>query len=113
MISMDSLETRIATYQNTADANDPQILALQDQQFSLIYSDGDHTFEGVIEDLHNYSDRVAPNGFLVMDDASYYLPGQSFWKGHETVSCACNRIPDLGFINVLNVGHNRIDQKVQ
>jgi predicted O-methyltransferase YrrM len=94
-------------------SNDPDVLkAIETEKFALIYIDGDHTFEAVIQDIKNYGVHVAPNGFLVMDDASYYLPGDAFWKGHETVSRACEIIPSLGFINVLNVGHNRIYQKV-
>jgi hypothetical protein len=49
-----------------------------------------------------------------MDDASFNLPGaenNEYWKGHKSVSDACDIIPDLGFKNVLNVGHNRIYQK--
>jgi alpha-D-ribose 1-methylphosphonate 5-triphosphate synthase subunit PhnG len=46
-----------------------------------------------------------------MDDAAYGLPGTSFWKGYETVARACLRLPDLGFDNVLNVGHNRVFER--
>ena len=95
-------------------SNNIEVLeTVRSESFSVIYIDGDHTFEGVTQDIKNYSLLVAPDGFLVMDDASYYSPGSSFWKGHETVSRACEIIPSLGFTNVLNVGHNRIYQKVK
>lgn len=95
-------------------SNTPNVLkAVEPENYALIYIDGDHTFEGVTQDIINYSSHVLPNGFLVMDDASYYLPGNDFWKGHEKVSRACEMIPSLGFMNVLNIGHNRIYQKVQ
>jgi Methyltransferase domain len=95
-------------------SNDESILTqVQQEKFSLIYFDGDHTYEGVIRDLENYTPIVDPNGLIIMDDASYYLPGDAFWKGHETVSRACDEIIDsLGFINIWNVGHNRVYQKV-
>jgi len=94
-------------------SNDPSILkTIENETFSLIYIDGDHTYEGVMADIQNYGRLVEPNGFLVMDDASYYLPGNAFWKGHETVSRACECIPSCGFVNVLNVGHNRIYQRI-
>lgn len=94
-------------------SNHPEVLAsLQHETFSLIYIDGDHSFEGATADIQNYHSRIAPGGFLVMDDASFYLPGTGFWKGHETVSRACECIPALGFVNVLNIGHNRVYQKV-
>lgn len=80
--------------------------------FDLIYIDGDHTYETVIKDINNYSLLIRPGGFLVMDDASNNIPGSKFWKGHQQVSDAAEIIPDLGFVNVLNIGHNRIYQKV-
>jgi hypothetical protein len=94
-------------------SNDPEILeTLKEEQFSVIYVDGDHTFDGVESDIRNYASKLALGGFLVMDDASYYLPGTAFWKGHEPVSRACEIIPSLGLVNILNMGHNRIYQKV-
>jgi Methyltransferase domain len=94
-------------------SNDPKVLkTIETENFALIYIDGDHTFEVVKQDIENYSSHIINNGFLVMDDASYYLPGNNFFKGHESVSRACEIIPSLGFTNVLNVGHNRIYQKI-
>ncbi|MBW4444613.1 MAG: class I SAM-dependent methyltransferase [Plectolyngbya sp. WJT66-NPBG17] len=94
-------------------SNDATVLeSVEGEQFSVIYVDGDHTFKGVESDIHNYASKLQPNGFLVMDDASYYVPGTAFWKGHEPVSRACEIIPSLGFINILNMGHNRIYQRV-
>lgn len=85
---------------------------VQDETFSLIYIDGDHTYEGVMNDLQSYAPKVQPGGFLVMDDAGYYQPGTVFWKGYESVSRACElTLPMMGFTNVLNVGHNRVYQR--
>ena len=84
---------------------------IKNEQFHLIYIDGDHRFESVIEDIKNYSPQIIPNGFLVMDDASWFLPGSSYHKGHKAVSEACEIIPSMGFTNVLNIGHNRVYQK--
>lgn len=95
-------------------SNNSQVLdTVKNENFSLIYIDGDHTFDGVIEDIKNYCPLIDLNGFLVMDDASFYIPGNKFWKGHESVSRACEIIPSFGFKNVLNIGHNRIYQKVK
>ncbi|MBD2176619.1 class I SAM-dependent methyltransferase [Pseudanabaena sp. FACHB-1998] len=94
-------------------SNEKHVLeSIGEEKFSLIYIDGDHTYEGVKSDINNYGHRVEKNGFLVMDDANYYNPGSSFWKGYEVVAKACDILPSLGFVNVLNVGHNRIYQKV-
>jgi len=88
------------------------LIDLKGISFDIIYIDGDHTFDTVIKDINNYAPLIKPGGFLVMDDASNNIPGSTFWKGHQQVSDAAEIIPGLGFSNVLNIGHNRIYQKL-
>lgn len=85
--------------------------AVAADRFELIYIDGDHTYTGALADIEHYAPKVVAGGWLVMDDAAYDLPGSTFWKGYETVARACLRLPELGFANVLNVGHNRIFER--
>jgi hypothetical protein len=93
-------------------SNDPAILcAVQNDRFNLIYVDGGHTYEAASTDIANFAPKVTPGGWLIMDDAGFALPGTKFWKGYESVARACEALPDLGFKNVLNVGHNRIFEK--
>jgi len=80
---------------------------IKDREFDVIYIDGDHSFAGTKHDIVTYTSHLALKGFLVMDDASFFLPG-NFFKGYEAVAQACERLPHLGFHNVLNVGHNRV-----
>jgi hypothetical protein len=80
--------------------------------FDVIYVDGDHTFEGARADFEFFGPRVKPGGFLIADDAGCELPGESFWKGHPSVSKAAKIIPSLGFRNVLNIGHNCVYQRL-
>lgn len=80
--------------------------------YELIYIDGDHRYEQVVSDIKSYLPLLAENGLLVMDDASYFLPGTVFWKGHKEVSSACKHLERMGLKNILNVGHNRIFQKI-
>jgi hypothetical protein len=90
----------------------PAVLAeLSGDTFHVIYVDGDHTYDGVSKDIRNFAPKVAPGGWMVMDDAGYDLPGSVFWKGYETVARACALLPGLGFRNVLNVGHNRVFER--
>jgi len=96
-------------------SNDPKVVDKVkgvSTSYSLIYIDGDHSYENVLCDIKNYSTLIHAKGFLVMDDASYFLPGSVFFKGFESVSRACEILPDLGFLNVLNIGHNRIYQRI-
>ena len=95
-------------------STDPAIhRTVASETFQLVYIDGDHSYEAVASDIAGYAPLVAPGGYLVMDDASFYLPtvdnaATPFFKGYESVARACEAIPDLGFVNVLNVGHNRV-----
>jgi hypothetical protein len=94
-------------------STDPEVIAaLKNERYSVIYVDGDHSYEGAASDIRNFAPLVAKGGYLVMDDASCFIPGDSFWKGRESVSKACELIAPLGFANVLNVGHDRIFRKV-
>lgn len=90
------------------------LMQMNGKLFDVIYIDGDHSKSVVEADIRNYSPYIKRGGLLVMDDASCHLPGgggSTYWKGHQSVSDACEIIPDLGFTNILNVGHNRIYQK--
>jgi hypothetical protein len=78
-----------------------------ESRFALLYIDGDHSLEVARSDIATYGPLVEEGGYLVMDDASWFLPGSGFWRGREAVSIAAEDVPSLGFTNVLNVGHNR------
>jgi len=81
-------------------------------RYALLYIDGDHTYEGACADIRSYAPLVTPGGWLIMDDAAHDLPGTTFWKGYESVARACRLLPGLGFKNVINVGHNRVFERV-
>lgn len=91
----------------------PELLArLAAEKFHLIYVDGDHTYEGARHDFTQFGPKVLPGGWLVADDAGCDLPGTAFWKGHAAVSRAVAVLPSLQFKNVLNVGHNRVFERL-
>jgi hypothetical protein len=94
-------------------STDPAILrGLAAETFQVIYVDGDHTYEGALHDFRTFGPKVTPGGWLVADDAGCDLPGSTFWKGHEAVARATQALPGLGFKNVLNVGHNRVFERI-
>jgi hypothetical protein len=93
-------------------STDPAVLsAQQDLRYHLVYVDGDHTYDGASKDFRTFGDKIVPGGWLVADDAGCMLPGTRFWKGHQAVSRAAELLPALGFVNVFNIGHNRVFQK--
>ena len=93
-------------------SNDPLILEkLVNEKYDLIYIDGDHSYEGALNDIISYSNKLNTGGILVIDDASCNIPGNVYWKGHQSVSDACELIDRDKFNNIINVGHNRVYQK--
>lgn len=79
--------------------------------YDLIYIDGDHSLEGTKRDIETYSKTISSGGYLVVDDASYFLEGTKFWKGYIEVSQSCEIMEKFAFKNILKVRHNRIYQK--
>jgi cephalosporin hydroxylase len=80
--------------------------------FDVVYVDGGHRYEEVLDDIRFYGDQIKIGGYLVLDDASYFQPGTVYWKGHESVSRAAEGIDRKKYKNILNVGHNRIYQRL-
>jgi Methyltransferase domain len=94
-------------------STDQSILSeLSATTFHVVYVDGDHTFDGARHDFETYGRKVVKGGWLVADDAGCALPGSAFWNGYETVSRAAHVLPEIGFRNVVNVGHNRVYERV-
>lgn len=94
-------------------SNDENVVAqVKNKTFDIVYIDGDHSYKVCKEDLDNYAKLIKLNGYLVMDDASNFNPGTKFFKGIIEVSRACEEIDPKVFKNILNVGHNRVYQKI-
>jgi len=95
-------------------SQDPEIRrAAAQHTYNLIYVDGDHTYEGARADFEFYGGLLSPRGLLVADDSGVSLPGSTFWKGHPSVSKAADEVlPRLGLTNILNIGHNRVFQRL-
>jgi len=93
-------------------STDPTVLySLAETRFVLVYVDGDHREAGARHDFITYGAKVMPGGWLVADDAGHDLPGSTFWKGYPAFTAALSELLPLGFVNVLNVGHNRVFQR--
>lgn len=59
-------------YYLTGTSHHPRIIEsvmdMTEDHIDILYIDGDHSFDGVIEDWDNFSPGVAPQGFLIFDD---------------------------------------------
>ena len=80
------------------------------KEYDLIYIDGDHSYNGVKQDLLNYSHLVKKGGYLVLDDCSchYHLPDGMF-RGHEETTKSVNDNLDKEmFEELFNLVHIRV-----
>lgn len=94
-------------------SNNQEVVAkVSNKKFDLVYIDGDHSYQVAKEDIENYSGLLNKGGYLVMDDSAYFLPGTKFFKGIESCSKAAEEIDPTQFKNILNVGHNRVFEKL-
>jgi predicted O-methyltransferase YrrM len=59
-------------------STDPELLASRDQdlaEFDLVFIDGDHTHEIVMQDIANWGSRVRPGGRLLLHDVARRFAG--------------------------------------
>jgi len=59
----DNIERRISTFNEQLDS-------FKDHSIDLIHVDGDHYFNSVMEDVMNWSKKIAPNGVMLLHDVS-------------------------------------------
>ena len=102
-------------------SDDEEIIELAQGQapFDILYVDGCHDYDVVVNDLTRYGDMVRSGGYLVVDDASSDLniPDgliRMDWRGLPDVSKAVNDVvlPNENWEEVFAVGHNRVFRRV-
>lgn len=87
------------------------------RKYNLIYIDGGHDYDTVINDI-NFSDSIlSENGFIIMDDASvdlYFSNDFEGFKGHNDVAKAINDSDILKnkYKHLFACGHNRCWKKI-
>lgn len=82
--------------------------------FDLVYIDGCHDYDVVVNDINTYGDMLKSGGLLVMDDASTELRlPRGIWPGHADVGRAVREVlePMHIFARVGSVGHLRVWRK--
>lgn len=56
-------------------------------KWDIVYIDGDHSYEGCLADLTDYSPSVRVGGYLVMDDSNTNLDMPwGYFRGHKEVT---------------------------
>jgi hypothetical protein len=85
------------------------------RHWSGIYIDGNHDYEVAKADWTACSAAVAKGGVIVLDDAALgtaYRPPSFGFGGHPGPSRLAAEIDRTGFREILQVGHNRVFQRV-
>lgn len=101
-------------------STDEQVKEATRQQgpFDVVYVDGGHDYDTVVNDIEFTNSILKPGGLVVMDDASYLLNLGSDHKGfpgHPEVAYAIRDDLDKreNYKHLFAVGHNRVWQKTK
>ena len=89
---------------------------IRSRLWDIAYIDGNHDYEIARADWGLCSTQVKPGGLIVLDDAglsSPYQPPVFATRGHPGPSKVASEIVRDEFREILQVGHNRVFQKVQ
>jgi hypothetical protein len=84
--------------------------------WDIVYIDGNHDYDIVKADWQCCARHVRPGGLIVLDDAglsSLYEPPVFATRGHPGPSKVAEEISRDQFQEILQVGHNRVFQKIK
>lgn len=91
------------------------VALIRSRAWDCIYIDGNHDYEIVKKDWELCSAAVKPGGIIVMDDSGLstrYQPPRFANGGHPGPSRLAGEIDSALFREILQVGHNRVFQKI-
>lgn len=96
-------------------STDPTAQArIRSRAWDIIYIDGNHDYEVAKADWVLSAANVRPGGLIVLDDSglsSPYEPPSFATRGHPGPSKVAQEVDDKEFVEILQVGHNRVFQK--
>ena len=81
----------------------------------MIYIDGNHDYPVARADWELCAAQLSPGGIIVLDDAGLgtaFRPPAFATGGHPGPSRLAQEIDRRAFAEILQVGHNRVFQKV-
>ena len=97
-------------------STDPAAVELiRSRRWDCIYIDGNHDYEIAKADWENCAAGVREGGVIVLDDSGLgtrYEPPPFATKGHPGPSRVAEEIDHSCFAEILQVGHNRVFQKI-
>jgi hypothetical protein len=96
---------------------DPEAIeAIQETAWDMIYIDGNHDYEVVVEDWRNCAGNVRVGGCIILDDSgldTLYRPPLFASGGFPGPSKVANSVDKAEFQKILQVGHNRAFERVR
>lgn len=94
-------------------SEEPGVIAQAKGEYDVVYVDGDHSEEGALSDLNNYSKYVKAGGYLVIDDCccDFHMPW-GYFQGIQPVQDAFEKWDKTGFEFVCSVVHLRVMRRV-
>ena len=97
-------------------STDPEALAtIASRTWDMIYIDGNHDYDVAVRDWEACSKAVKPGGLVILDDSGLstcYHPPAFATGGHPGPSRLASEIHPEHFREILQVGHNRVFQKL-
>lgn len=93
-------------------------LAKEHGLYDIVYIDGGHDYETVVNDIELTNKILKKDGLLIMDDASSFLEfnhNHEGFTGHKDVAQAIKDKIDVGdtYIHLFACGHNRVWRKIK
>jgi len=87
---------------------------IRSRAWDIVYIDGNHDYDVAKADWILCAANVRPGGLIVLDDSglsSKYEPPSFATRGHPGPSKVAQEVGSEEFIEILQVGHNRVFQK--
>lgn len=85
------------------------------RQWDCVYIDGSHDYEVASQDWKNCSRQIRLGGIIVLDDSgltTIYKPPLFASAGHPGPSQIAGEVARQSFSEILQVGHNRVFQRI-
>jgi len=87
------------------------------KEWDMVYIDGNHEYEVAAKDWNVCSRHTKTGGIIVLDDSalttSYHPPAYAATRGHPGPSRLAQEVDGNRFREILQVGHNRVFQKIR
>lgn len=73
---------------------------IKGRKYDLVFVDGDHSYEGALDDILHYWDNVAPGKFMIIDDVLWqvFSNGKKVLRAVKDAVCRLDRLEYYDFL---------------